>query len=92
MKISAVRSVWLIVTSSEAGEEVVYLRWIDANGRAVLERRLSIAPGESAVNDVAAHGLAGTYTLEIVAGHGISAAIAEPDKRLEGVGRRADEN
>ena len=92
VKISAGRSVWLIVASFEAGEEVVYLRWIDGNGRAVLERRLSIAPGESAVNDVAAHGLAGTYTLEIVAGHGISATIAEPDKRLEGVGRRADEN
>jgi PKD repeat protein len=92
VKISTGRPAWLKVTSSEASEVVVYLRFVEGDGRVVLERRLSVAPGESAVNDVAAYGLEGTFTLEIVPDRAVSAVLEEPDKRLEGLGRHADEN
>jgi hypothetical protein len=44
----------------------------------VLERRLSVAGGESAVNDVAAYGLDGLYTLELVSSHRIEAVLRQP--------------
>jgi uncharacterized repeat protein (TIGR01451 family) len=67
--------VWLEVTAGGAGEAVVYLRFLDAGNRLVLERRLSI-PGEGgAVNDVASYGLSGLYTLELVSSRPIEAVI-----------------
>jgi hypothetical protein len=53
-------------------------RFIDSEGWVVLERRLSIAPGQAAVNDVRAYGLEGVYTLEVVSSHKIAALLAEP--------------
>jgi hypothetical protein len=78
---------------SDATEEtVVYLRFLDGEGRLVLERRISVAPGETAVNDVSAWGLEGLYTLELVSRQRIEAVLAQPfdrpGKRQEG----ADEN
>jgi hypothetical protein len=76
--ISGADPVWLEVTSEETMEEIVYLRFVDSEGWVVLERRLSVAPGQTAVNDVSAYGLLGDYTLEVVSSHKISASLAEP--------------
>lgn len=73
--VSAGAPLWLEVTAAGPGEAVVYLRFLDAGNRLVLERRLSV-PGEGrAVNDVAAYGLTGLYTLELVSVQPIEAAI-----------------
>jgi uncharacterized repeat protein (TIGR01451 family) len=82
----------LEIMSDATEETVVYLRFLDGEGRLVLERRISVAPGETAVNDVSAWGLEGLYTLELVSRQRIEAVLAQPfdrpGKRQEG----ADEN
>jgi hypothetical protein len=70
--------VWLQVASDESEEAIVYLRFLDPDGQLVLERRLSVAGGESAINDVAAYGLEGVYTLELVSSHRIEAVLRQP--------------
>jgi PKD repeat protein len=76
--ISGTDPVWLELTSQATEEAIVYLRFIDSEGWVVLERRLSVAPGQPAVNDVSAYGLVGVYTLEIVSSQPITALLAEP--------------
>jgi PKD domain-containing protein len=77
--ISGDRSVWLRLTAHEARTEtIVYLRFVDGRGQTVLERRLSIAPGQTAVNDVTAYGLEGIYTLEIVADRKVLPTLSQP--------------
>jgi PKD repeat protein len=83
IKISADRSAWLELTASDPGETVVYLRFLDGEGRVVLERRLAIPAAETSVNDVGAYGLQGRYTLEVVADRPIAATLTQPTKRLE---------
>jgi hypothetical protein len=68
---------WLQITSSDSEETIVYLRFLDAEGRAVLERRLSIPAGQDAVNDVGAYGLEGTFTLELVSGQRFNATLTD---------------
>jgi hypothetical protein len=68
----------LEITSDASEEAVLYLRFLDADGRLALERRLSVAPGAIAVNDVSAYGLEGLYTLEIVSDRRIVAVLAQP--------------
>jgi len=70
--------VWLELTSQETEETIVYLRFIDSEGWVVLERRLSVAPGHTARNDLSAYGLEGLYTLEVVSNHKIDALLVEP--------------
>jgi uncharacterized repeat protein (TIGR01451 family) len=79
--LSRVGPVWLqisAVDAEEAVEAIVYLRLLDSDGQLVLERRLSVAGGESAINDVAAYGLDGLYTLELVSSHRIQATLRQP--------------
>jgi PKD domain-containing protein len=76
--LSALAPVWLRIESLEAGETVVYLRFLNPDGQSVLERRLSVAGGEGAVNDVAAFGLEGIYTLELVSSRRIEAILRQP--------------
>jgi len=83
IKISADRPAWLELSASGTGEAVVYLRFVDGDGRVALERRLAIPPGETSVNDVGSYGLEGRYTLEVVADRTIAATLAQPNKRLE---------
>ena len=64
------------IAADDSAESVVYLRFLDAEGRVVGERRLSFAG--AAVNDVAAYGLRGVYTLEIVSSHRIEATLRQP--------------
>jgi hypothetical protein len=70
--------VWLQIASEEAEEAIVYLRFLDSDGQLVLERRLSVGGGESAINDVAAYGLDGVYTLELVSSRRIEAILRQP--------------
>ncbi len=61
------RPVWLHVRSDEQSREAVaFLRFLDAAGALVLERRLSVSPGQEAVFDLGAYGLDGIYDLELV--------------------------
>jgi uncharacterized repeat protein (TIGR01451 family) len=76
--ISAGGALFLHVAAEGAGQTVVYLRFLDPEGRLVLERRLAIAEGESASNDVAAYGLAGIYRLELVSSRPIDATLRRP--------------
>jgi PKD repeat protein len=90
--ISGDRSVWLKLSAPDnRAETIVYLRFIDVQGQAVLERRLSIAPGQTAVNDVTAYGLEGIYTLEIVASEKIVPLLAHERELLEIERRSLDE-
>lgn len=77
--VSGAGPVWLHVASETVDHEaVVYLRFLDSDGALVLERRLSIAGGEIAVNDVTAYGLDGHYTLELVSSRRIEATLRRP--------------
>ena len=76
--LSAAGPVWLHVGAETDAEAIVYLRFLDPHGRLILERRLSIAEGEVAVNDVAAYGLDGRYTLELVSSRRIEATLRRP--------------
>jgi uncharacterized repeat protein (TIGR01451 family) len=73
--VSRLGPVWLQIASEGAEEAIVYLRFLDSDGRLVLERRLSVVGGESAINDVAAYGLDGLYTLELVSSQRIEAIL-----------------
>jgi uncharacterized repeat protein (TIGR01451 family) len=84
VRISEGRPAWLAVRSTDAAETIVYLRFLEADGRVALERRLSVSAGEAATNDVGAYGLVGTFTLEVVAGGPIAAVLAEPGKSWAG--------
>jgi hypothetical protein len=76
VRISGKGPAWLEIVSDEAAESVVYLRFLDGEGRVVGERRLSVAG--TAVNDVSAYGLDGVYTLEIVSSRRIEAILRQP--------------
>ncbi|MEO8349609.1 MAG: choice-of-anchor L domain-containing protein [Acidobacteriota bacterium] len=80
--VSGAGPVWLHVAAEPLEEDeeatVVYLRFLDSDGALVLERRLSIAGGEIAVNDVTAYGLDGHYTLELVSSRRIEATLRRP--------------
>jgi uncharacterized repeat protein (TIGR01451 family) len=76
VRISGKGPAWLEVVSDEAAESVVYLRFLDADGRVAAERRLSLTG--TTVNDVAAYGLDGIYTLEIVSSRRIEAILRQP--------------
>jgi uncharacterized repeat protein (TIGR01451 family) len=78
VSLSAAGPVWLHLGAETEAEAIVYLRFLDSDGRLVLERRLSIAGGEVAVNDVAAYGLDGRYTLELVSSRRIDATLRRP--------------
>ncbi|HEY6066615.1 MAG TPA: PKD domain-containing protein, partial [Thermoanaerobaculia bacterium] len=92
VSISAGQVASLEIRSDAPEESVLYLRFLDAEGRLVLERRLSVAPGEVAVNDVGAYGLEGLYTLEIVSDRKITAVLAQPFDRPGKGTRGPDEN
>ena len=76
VRISGKGPAWLEIVSDEAAESVVYLRFLDAEGRVAAERRLSLTG--TAINDVAAYGLDGVYTLEIVSSRRIEAILRQP--------------
>jgi PKD repeat protein len=85
-------SVWLELMSYASEETVAYLRFLDRNGEAILERQLSIVPGQAAVNDISAYGLEGIYTLEIVADRKVRAILAKPTEQPERERRSPNEN
>jgi uncharacterized repeat protein (TIGR01451 family) len=73
---------WLhIVSREESTEAIAFLRFIDPEGRLILERRLSVAPGQDATFDLKAYGLVGTYDLELVSTEHVIASITEPRAR-----------
>lgn len=73
---------WLRVQSHEGGHEaILFLRFLDASGAVVHERRLSVAPGQNAAFDLEAYGLAGSYTLELAATDRVTASVTEPPRR-----------
>nr|MDQ5873350.1 PKD domain-containing protein [Acidobacteriota bacterium] len=76
--VSGTGSVWLQIASEPGEETIVYLRFLDSDDRQILERRLAIGDGETAVNDVAAYGLDGVYTLELVSSRPIEATLRRP--------------
>jgi hypothetical protein len=78
VSISQGAPIWLEVKAESSEESVVYLRFLDSDGQLVLERRLSVGGGESAINDVAAYGLDGVYTLELVSSRRIEAILRQP--------------
>jgi PKD repeat protein len=57
---------WLVVTSQEKVETIVFLHLRDSSGAIVLERRLSVRPEQEARFDLAAYGLSGTFSIEVV--------------------------
>jgi len=70
----------LAIRACEPGETIVYLRFLDASGDLVLERRLSVAAGQEAINDIGAYGFEGTYALELVSSHGFAATLSVADE------------
>jgi PKD repeat protein len=59
-------TVLLRLQTQGSGEAIVFLRFLDSTGAAVLERRLSVRPGAETVHDLGAFGIGGTYTIELV--------------------------
>ena len=73
---------WLRIQSHEGSREaILFLRFLDASGALVRERRLSVAPGQVATFDLTAYGLRGSYTLELVSTERVTASITEPHRR-----------
>jgi PKD repeat protein len=68
---------WLVLTSQEVVETIVFLHLRDSSGALVLERRLSIQPGQEARFDLSAYGLSGTLGLEVVSMQKFTAALEE---------------
>ncbi len=66
------------------GEAVAFLRFLDADGRVVVERRLVLAEGEEARHDLSAWGARGTFRVELVGPEGLDAAVEETAIRLGG--------
>jgi hypothetical protein len=59
------------------GEAVAFLRFLDADGRVVVERRLVLAEGEEARHDLSAWGATGAFRIELVGPEGLDAAVEE---------------
>jgi PKD repeat protein len=91
VSISGDSPIWLELTSEASEETVAYLRFLDPDGQLVMERRLSVAPGQTAINDVTAYGLEGTYTIEIVADRRVTPVLAEPAELPQRERSRPDE-
>lgn len=73
---------WLSIQSlSDAQETIVFLRFADAAGNLVHQRRLSIAPKQDATFDLNAYGVRGTYTVEVISWRPVTASILEPRAR-----------
>jgi hypothetical protein len=72
---------WLHLWTKEAArEKVVYLRFLDADGNAVVERRLAVGEDQiETVYNVEAFGLTGDYTIELVTDEGLAAALVETE-------------
>ena len=68
-------SMWLHVTTQETQETTLFLRFVDKDGALETERRLVVSPGAEAVYDMAAWGLKGTFSVEIVCDRNFSAWI-----------------
>jgi PKD repeat protein len=83
------RRTWLqVAVPGSQDETIVYLRFYDAAGRLVLERRLSVAGGQQAVYDLGAFRLRGIYSVEAVSARQVDLAVVEtgppePAKRRE---------
>lgn len=70
---------WLHLWTNEAArEKVVFLRFLDAGGNAVVERRLAVGEEQTeTVYNIEAFGLTGDYTIELVTDEGLAAALVE---------------
>ncbi len=77
VRLAGVGSTWLHIRTREAGETLLFLRFLASDGAVAAERRLAVAPGEEAVFDLGAYGLAGEYTLELVGAERYDAHILQ---------------
>jgi hypothetical protein len=79
---------WLHVVSLEEQTAIfAYLRFLDEDGELILERRIIVRPGEHAINDIGAFGLAGTYTIELVSSRKFAAWLSVPAAHVPQVPR-----
>ncbi len=84
VRLSGLGSTWLHVRTGEDAETILFLRFVGPDGFLAAERRLSVIPGEEAVFDLGAYGLAGEYALELVSAQRFDARILQskrPDPR-----------
>jgi PKD repeat protein len=81
---------WLVVTSREKVETIVFLHLKDSSGAIVLERRLSIQPEQEARFDLSAYGHSGTFAIEVVSLQKFTAVLEEmrPVREISLVPRR----
>ncbi|MEO8192013.1 MAG: Ig-like domain repeat protein [Acidobacteriota bacterium] len=77
VRLAGIGSTWLYVRTREAGETILFLRFLAADGSVAAERRLSVTPGDEAVFDLGAYGLAGEYSLELVGAERFDAHILQ---------------
>jgi hypothetical protein len=68
-------SMWLHVRTGEANDTTLFLRFTGSDGVLETERRLVVSPGADAVYDLAAWGLKGTFSLELVCDRNFTASI-----------------
>jgi hypothetical protein len=80
-------SVFLHLTSGESTETIVFLRFLDASGRRVAERRLSVQPGIEAVYDLGAYGLRGAYSIELVSNQKFQSTLSVMGRQVREVHR-----
>jgi hypothetical protein len=64
--LAGANAVFLGLTSRDTSETIVFLRFLDAGGHLVAERRLSVQPGAAAVFDLGAYGFRGEFSIELV--------------------------
>ena len=75
LDLSGQGAAWLRLTSSSSAEETLFLRFLDAKGELVQERRLVVQAGSAVSHDLNAYGLEGSFTLELVGESSVSAAV-----------------
>jgi hypothetical protein len=90
VEISGPNRSWLVVTSREKVETIVFLHLSDSSGAIHLERRLSIQPEQEARFDLSAYGHSGTFAIEVVSLQKFTAVLEEmhPLRKISLVPRR----
>src|SRR5262249_31390989 len=80
-------TVFLHLTSDESSETIVFLRFLDASGKRVAERRLSVQPGTEGVYDLGAYGLRGSFSIELVSNQRFQATLSVMGRQVREVHR-----
>jgi PKD domain len=80
-------ALWLQLTSQAKQDTTLFLRFLDGSGNLVMERRMVVAQGASVTHDLAAFGLRGVYSIELVGDPSVGAKVVRTGRSTREVRR-----